>query len=117
MDHRRVGRSLAAVLVLASAPVAAVPAAALEPSGTVEVVRVRIVDNRFRPGSITVDRGTVVKWRNRGTNDHTTTSNGGLWDSGTLSPGESFRRRFRQVGTFRYHCEIHSTMRGTITVV
>ena len=93
------------------------PAVALEPSGTTEVVRIRIIDNRFRNGTITIDRGTVVKWRNRGDNAHTTTSDTGVWDSGTLVTGESFRRRFRRAGTFEYFCEFHSTMRGTITVV
>ena len=85
-------------------------------TGTASRQRVRIIDNRFRPSSVTIDRGTVVKWKNRGTRTHTTTSNTGLWDSGSLLPGDTFRRRFRRRGTFRYHCTIHTSMRGTITV-
>ena len=86
------------------------------PQGAAEVVRIRIVDNRFRGGTITVDRGTVVKWVNKGSNLHTTTSDTRLWDSGDLSSGEVFRKKFRRAGTFPYHCEIHSSMTGTITV-
>lgn len=79
-------------------------------------VRIRIVDNRFRPRSTTIDRGSVLTWRNRGSRTHTTTSDDGLWDSGPLSPGDTFRKRFRRRGTFTYHCMIHATMTGTITV-
>ena len=86
------------------------------PSGASRVERIRIVDNAFRGGSITIERGTVVKWLNRGDNTHTTTSDSGVWDSGNLLPGENFRRRFRRTGTFPYRCMIHSSMTGTITV-
>jgi len=86
------------------------------PSGATEVARVRIVDNAFRPRNLTIARGTVVRWVNRGDRTHTTTSNTSRWDSGNLSPGETFRRRFRRAGTFRYHCEIHAGMTATITV-
>ena len=79
-------------------------------------VRVRIVDNRFRPRSLTIQRGTVVRWVNRGSRDHTSTSDTDLWSSGILSPDEAFRRRFRRRGTFAYHCEIHPSMTATITV-
>jgi plastocyanin len=85
------------------------------PSGTTQVERVRIIDNAFRPQNLTVARGDVVRWVNRGTRTHTTTSNTGLWNE-SLSPGDTFRRRFRQAGTFRYHCTIHSGMTGRITV-
>ena len=86
------------------------------PRGANPVERIRIIDNRFQRGSITVERGTVVKWVNRGANTHTSTSDTGVWDSDNLLPGESFRRRFRRTGTFAYHCNIHSDMTGTITV-
>lgn len=76
--------------------------------------RVRIVDNAFSPRRITIDRGTVVRWVNTGVNNHTSTGN--AWDSGIISPGDSFRRQFGRRGTFRYRCTIHSFMRGTIRV-
>ena len=78
------------------------------------VSKVRIVDFSFRPSSITISRGDVVKWRNRGDTTHTTTSSS--WDSGRLAPGDSFRHRFRRAGTFSYHCSIHPQMTGTIVV-
>ncbi len=71
--------------------------------------------NRFAPATITIDRGDRVKWVNKDSVTHTTTSNDGDWDS-TMSAGDSFTRRFRQEGTFRYHCTIHPEMTGTIIV-
>jgi plastocyanin len=109
-------RCLAVALFLV---VIAPPVGALErgdrPRGATQVASVRIIDNAFRPRSLTIVRGTVVRWVNRGSRTHTTTSNTSLWDH-TLSPGDSFRHRFRRAGTFAYHCTIHSEMRGTITV-
>lgn len=113
-------RSVIASVALAVALSVPVPAAGASggdrTSGAVTRVRARIVDFRFSPASITIDRGTVVKWKNRGDRSHTTTSNDGVWDSHTLAPGDTFARRFRQRGTFPYHCSIHTRMRGTITV-
>jgi plastocyanin len=109
-------RCLAVALALvALAPSVGASERGSEPTGT-QVVRVRIVDNAFRPRSLAIARGTVVRWVNRGSRSHTTTSNRNLWDSGTLAPGDTFRRRFRRAGTFRYHCEIHSGMTARITV-
>jgi plastocyanin len=74
-------------------------------------------ENFFRPKRTVVQRGTRVVWVNAGARPHTTTSNAGLWDSQTLQPGETFRRRFRKTGRFRYHCQIHDGMTGRIKVV
>jgi plastocyanin len=107
--------AVALVLVVLTPPVGA-RERGTEPRGTTQISRVRIIDNAFRPRNLTIARGTVVRWVNRGENSHTTTSNRDLWNSGTLSPGDTFRRRFRRTGTFRYHCSIHTGMTGTITV-
>jgi len=80
------------------------------------VERVRIVDFAFRPRVLDVSRGTRVRWTNTGSVSHTTTSNGGIWDSGSISPGGTFSRVFRTAGTFRYHCTIHPDMKGKIVV-
>jgi plastocyanin len=87
-----------------------------EPRGTTTVERVRIVDFAFRPRRLQISRGTRVRWVNRGSVSHTTTSNRDLWDSGTLAPGDTFSRVFRRAGTFRYHCSIHPDMTGRVVV-
>ncbi|GEM_PF-1296172 len=78
--------------------------------------RVRIVDFAFTPKTITIARGTRVRWTNTGSVAHTSTSNTGKWDSGTIAPGASFSRVFRRAGTFRYHCSIHPNMKGKVVV-
>jgi plastocyanin len=47
---------------------------------------------------------------------HTSTANGGAWNSGTMAPGASFSTTFSSAGTFQYHCTIHPGMVGTVTV-
>lgn len=82
-----------------------------------DTVRVRMVDNAFRPRSLTVVQGTRVRWVNRGANVHSSTSNSDIWDSGLLDPGEAYSRVFRREGTFKYHCTVHpAVMKGTVTV-
>ena len=78
-------------------------------------VRVKIVDDAFKPKVVQVAKGTRVVWLNQGEDAHTTTSKKGLWDA-TLQPGEAFRFRFRKAGTFRYFCQFHDGMTGRIVV-
>jgi plastocyanin len=77
---------------------------------------VSIQDFNFSPASITVKPGTTVTWINQGQANHTVTHNGGAFDSGTLHPGQSYSHKFNKAGSYDYHCEIHSSMRGTIVV-
>jgi hypothetical protein len=66
---------------------------------------------------IIVKTGTTVTWQNKDNTQHTTTSDSpGVWDSGILSPGQSFSVTFNSTGTYTYHCNIHP-MTGTIEVV
>jgi plastocyanin len=80
------------------------------------VVTVKIVDFAFKPKVLEIAKGTKVKWVNKGAVGHTTTSNTGVWDSGTLAAGDTFSRTFKKAGTFKYHCSIHSSMTGKIVV-
>lgn len=107
----RAGAALSAAVVLgASGPaLAATRVRARDGAGSTE--------NFFRPRRVVVQRRTRIVWINAGSRPHTTTSNSGLWNSGTLQPGERFGRRFRRTGKFRYHCEIHEGMTGRIVVV
>jgi plastocyanin len=47
---------------------------------------------------------------------HHIVSNTGLFDSGTLAPGASYTFTFAAAGSYPYHCSIHPTMTGTITI-
>jgi plastocyanin len=76
---------------------------------------VSIRDLAFHPGTLTVPKGSQVTFSNADGVTHTATDNG-VFDSGRIRPGKSFAVRFKQKGTFAYHCKIHSFMHGKIVV-
>lgn len=47
---------------------------------------------------------------------HHLVSDTGLFDSGTLSVGESYSFLFSAAGTYSYHCTLHPSMVGSITL-
>jgi plastocyanin len=99
----------------------ATPAAAVTPAG----VTVQIPANAAGQGAaafgqnpLVVPVGTTVTWVNNDSVPHTATSDTGVWDSGTLAPGQSFSFTFNTPGTFSYFCMIHGrqSMSGVIQV-
>jgi LPXTG-motif cell wall-anchored protein len=76
-----------------------------------------IADFSFSPGTITIHVGDAVTWTNAGPSQHTATANGGSFDTGTLSKGQSGSHTFNQAGTFGYFCRIHPFMHGTVVVL
>lgn len=70
----------------------------------------------FTPSVITIVAGTIITFTNKDAINHTVTSNDGLFDSGPLKSGDAFIYMFSTVGTFIYHCSIHSTMTAKVIV-
>lgn len=87
---------------------------AAQTSGGQFTTKAKIVDYAFKPKRIEIGQGTRVKWKNIGDETHTVTSNTGLFDSGDIAPGETFAKKFKQTGVFKFHCEIHDEMRGKV---
>jgi plastocyanin len=88
------------------------------PTAIVGPGKVVIVDFAFQPAEITVHVGETVEWENNSLMmNHTTTSDTGIWDSGSLAPNQKFSFMFTSVGDYPFHCSIHSTMTGIIHVV
>src|SRR5438552_8229413 len=77
---------------------------------------ITIADFSFSPSCTTVPLNTTVTWTNNGPTTHTTTSDATGWDSNNLNATQTFSHQFTTMGTFTYHCKIHPTMTGTITV-
>jgi plastocyanin len=105
--------------LLASAVAVAAAAALLVPSGPADAragASVTVADMAFSPASVTVGLGQTVTWTFKDAVGHTATSDQGFWDSGTRSGGATYSRAFTSAGTFRYHCTIHSMMRGKVAV-
>ncbi|MFT2017023.1 cupredoxin domain-containing protein [Streptomyces sp. 796.1] len=92
----------------------AAASASVRPAAEVIVI---IEDGRFVPQNVTIRRGDTVRWTNNDRFDHTVTSSDGLgWDSGVLTPGQSFRRAFPVHGVFRYHDRLNPSITGTVAV-
>jgi plastocyanin len=70
----------------------------------------------YAPNPITVAVGSTLTWVNNDSIAHTSTANGGAWNSGTMAPGASFSTILSSAGTYQYHCSIHPGMVGTVTV-
>jgi len=77
---------------------------------------VKIMSFAFAPSTLSGHTGTRVTFTNRDAVTHTVTADGGLFNSGDLVPGQSFSFTFMGRGSFAYHCRIHPSMMGTITV-
>ena len=69
----------------------------------------------FSPGTLSVARGSTVKWENFDTIAHTVISGSGLFRS-DLNPNGVFEFKFDNAGSFPYICNLHPGMAGTITV-
>ncbi len=126
-------RSLTAILgtLFGATLLASCSGSPTSPSGA--AADVTIQDFVFSPATVTIKAGTTVRWTNNGPSGHTTTSDNGVWGSGTLAPpggggggggysrgslssvrlstasaaGGTFQFTFMQAGTYPYHCAIH----------
>lgn len=76
---------------------------------------VNIANFAFKPGKLTVAKGTKVSFSNSDGVTHTATR-AGSFDTGHISPGSSKSVKFSRAGTFAYHCSIHPSMHGKIVV-
>jgi plastocyanin len=76
---------------------------------------VSIIDFAFQPAAVTADGGGVVLWTNTGSATHTVTFDNGK-DCGSLAAGDLLHVLFTAPGTYTYHCTIHPSMKGTVTV-
>jgi plastocyanin len=77
----------------------------------------------YIPSSITISKGTTVKWTNNDNTAHTVTEgnpsgntppNG--FDSGIVAPGNAFTHAFAAAGTVQYYCTLHPFMLGEVIV-
>jgi plastocyanin len=74
------------------------------------------IKNIAFPPTTTVAAGSTVTVQNDDTVTHTVTSNDGTSFNITVNPGKSATFTAPAAGTYKYHCNIHSQMHGTLTV-
>jgi len=69
------------------------------------------------PATTTVAKGTKVSWLNNDGIAHTVASDDNVsFNSGNLASGATFTYQANTAGTFTYHCNYHSVMKGTLVV-
>jgi len=81
---------------------------------------VKIQNFTFDPADINIEKGTTVVWTNEDSAPHIVVSDTDPAQSKLLSPelktGETYNFVFDTAGKFSYHCQIHPSMKGSITV-
>ena len=75
-----------------------------------------MVNDAFSPTMLTVSAGTTVLFVNRDDDAHTVTSVNGVFDSKGLDTNGRWSYTFSKPGSYRYFCELHPFMKGTIVV-
>jgi len=91
------------------------------PSTTSADVTIQMVGDRttqsYSPNPATMRVGQTVAWHNADSTAHTSTKDGGGFDTGNVNAGAtSSPITMSAAGTFTYHCTLHPGMVGTITV-
>jgi plastocyanin len=77
---------------------------------------VLMTDFAFTPATVTIARNQYVTWKNAGGVTHTSTSDAALWNVSVAPAATPGLVYFSTAGSFTYHCSIHPSMTGTITV-
>ncbi len=89
------------------------------PARAATIAYVTIKDFGFTPATVIIKPGWEVRWTNTGKATHTVDTDAGApaeFSSPQIAPSDSYQRPLSVVGTYRYHCNIHSGMSGTIIV-
>ena len=75
-----------------------------------------ISGNAFDPSDVTATVGQVVSFANEDQVPHTFTLDDGSCDTGNIANGASGAIRFDAAGSYPFHCTVHPSMTGTVTV-
>jgi plastocyanin len=110
------GRAAVAVALGGLLLLALGPGLAVAADGSVTINEVS-EKYRYEPKDLTVAIGTTVTWTNDSDAEHTVTADDDSFDHDGIGPGDTASQTFHTAGTFAYHCDIHTYMHGTVTVL
>jgi plastocyanin len=81
---------------------------------------VKVGDNFFRPGELTIKKNDKVAWNWIGAEEHNVTKAKGpgkFFESETTNePGVNFAKRFKKTGKYKFICTLHGEMQMTLRV-
>ena len=97
-------------------PPTAAATTAPPPSQPPRTAALTIQNFAFSPAALQVAANTTVTVTNRDAANHTWTADGGQWNSGSLGLNDTYRHTFTAAGTYSYRCDIHPSMKGTVSV-
>ena len=99
-----------ATITRASGPEAA------SPPGAGPLVTVQMRNLAFVRGTVRIDVGTTLSWRNDDQLVHTVKAADGSWESPEIQPGGSWSRRFDRAGRYEITCGPHPFMKQIVEV-
>lgn len=70
---------------------------------------------KFQPATVTIPRGSKIRFSNTSGTAHTATRSGSF-DTGRIKSGKAATVQFSAKGSFPYHCKIHPFMKGKVVV-
>lgn len=113
--HRRTSAALAALSLFALAGCGGGDdaAATSESAGPPAAATVELQPVSFAPAKVTIEAGETVRWTWKGGVQHDVAGDG--FKSKVMSKG-TFSHTFEEPGTYDYKCNVHPTMKGTVTV-
>ena len=73
-------------------------------------------NNKFKPKSVTVKRGTKVTWVIRRGVHNVVSKRGGFLASKVMGKGGKYSKKFSRSGSYPYVCTLHPGMNGKVVV-
>ena len=113
-------RLIGPALLLSVVAVGCASQSAGSPSPVGAATLISIKGFAFNPNQPSVTKGETITWTNDDGTTHTVTSGVPGTPSGkfnqSVDAGKAFSFTFTETGTYEFFCNIHQTMRGTVTV-
>ena len=89
-------------------------AGAMAPAAAANSARIDFA--AVHPPMLDILAGETVTWTNDSARVHTVTADDDSFDSGRLSPSQTFTHRFTTAGEAPYHCTLHPFIQGVVDV-
>ncbi len=118
LTFRRPAFALATLaLALAAAIALALSSGAPQNAEAAATVTINIKDYAYSKKTVTVKKGTTIKWVNKDSMKHNAYSDKAGGPKGPLlAKGKSYSWKAKKTGTFNYYCEPHTYMKAKIIV-